>query len=552
MRLDRYSSLEFAAMSVDDLAPHLARWVVPTGNGPRNQRLNQGVPANWSAESLLASEDLVGLQGSYAKSRRASDGSEYLLRFVHRDDSPEVLWSTNFRLSQQPSGVLLEAAVARDAPRGWQLESKARPPRVIFDLVKRFEDAVRPRELVLPELCAKSDADAEALVDRLLLAPERTVPVVLVARDVFGSGSAVDLKVVASRLRGIAVVASLDGQDAVVAYERLLRERSKDLELRCFNGAVHSYGPTANIDTDHRLWLRPSLETLPLEIRSSYVGETIARHLSLDRAPAGFLYGVEDFDRRERAKSRPSWRPSTSEPAAPVDNEEVRRLREELGEVHKLLDEAGQKEAATEEARRNAIRAQEIAEHDASNEKTLRESLQKLLEEKRLARADDALDRNLRTALRTVVNSSFGTPSPYEALSILQALYPERIAVLEEALDSARTEGARFRKPAEVWSLLHRLCTGYYDGILAGGEAQAKKVFTSGEFASRGSDTEMGSDACTRDRTRRYNGNAVVMWAHLRAGGHGAAEDCLRIHFHWDPKERRIVVGHCGAHLKEA
>jgi hypothetical protein len=67
----------------------------------------------------------------------------------------------------------------------------------------------------------------------------------------------------------------------------------------------------------------------------------------------------------------------------------------------------------------------------------------------------------------------------------------------------------------------------------------------------------MDSPECERDRTRHYKDKSgverkLVMWRHLRAGGRGGPEDCLRIHFEWVPDEKRIVVGHCGAHLKEA
>ncbi len=144
------------------------------------------------------------------------------------------------------------------------------------------------------------------------------------------------------------------------------------------------------------------------------------------------------------------------------------------------------------------------------------------------------------------------TISPHDSLKLIQLLFPERVTVLQEAFQAADTDGSRFRKPGEVFDLLARLCTTYHDALVEGGDAKAKKVFTAWEYASQGSDEEVGSVACERDRTRFYNGRKLVMWKHLRAGGKGAAEDCLRIHFEWVASERRIVVGHCGAHLKEA
>lgn len=551
MRLDRYSAILFADLEPAQLAPAIAAWVVPERGPARHGRLKLGVPASWLPSALLVSDDLIGADGCSVKVRWGADRSEYLLRFVHRDEAPEVFWSTTFRLSRQSGGTLLEAAVARDVPRGWQLESKAAAPRVVLDLIQKYETAVRPRELVLPELSAKTEGDVAAIVDQLLLAPERTVPVVVVARDVFGNGSAVDLNVIARRMQGIAVVASLDGVEMTSAFERLLLERGRDADLRCFNGAIHTYGATENLDTDHRLWLRRSLETLQETIRSEYVGETLARHLSLDRAPPSVLFAVEDFDRRERdLRRKPSTRPPSSATNEGIDVLGVERMRADLGAAEALLLDVQGQAIAAEEARRAADRQREIAELEASTERSLREGLQAQLEERRAVAAAGSLSNDLRHGLRSL--ASKGAPTPLQSLQILEALFPERIAVLQEARESADVEGVRFRDHDEVWNLLLRLCTGYYDGLLKGGDTVAKQAFTKSEYAAQGSDSEMVSHACVRDRSRNYRGETLVMWPHLRAGGKGAAEDCLRIHFSWVPAERRIVIGHCGGHLKEA
>jgi hypothetical protein len=547
MRLDRYSAINFDALRPEDLAPAISAWVVPDVGPARVRRQRLGVPAAWRASSLLVTDDLIGNDGCSVKVRWAGDRSEYLLRFVHRDDNPSVLWTVMFRLSSSGGGTLLEAAVARDAPRDVHLEPTASAPRVVVDLIKAHESNVRPREMVLPQLNATTPADAVAIVDELLLRPERHVPVVLVARDVYGSGAAVDLAVIARRMQGIAVVASLDGMEATAAFASALTARGHSLDLQCFNGAVHTYGAAANIDVDHRLWLRRSLETLSEEIRSEYVGEALARHLSLDRAPPGFLFAVEDFDRAERARKRPSTRRAA---LAIGDDAGVQRLMADLEAAEKLLGEVQDQAIRAEEARRSTAQQCEVAELEASTERMLRESLQTQLVERRTSAAHAAMGADLRDGLRSLVCKT-GSPTPLQALQLLEALFPERLVVLPEALNSAEVDGARFRKPDEVFSLLLRLCTGYYDGLLKGGDTVAKQAFSKWEYAAQGSDGEVNSAACERDRTRAYKGKPLVMWAHLRAGGKGAAEDCLRIHFAWAPEDRKIVVGHCGAHLKE-
>ncbi|MFI5297706.1 MAG: hypothetical protein ACHREM_06360 [Polyangiales bacterium] len=230
---------------------------------------------------------------------------------------------------------------------------------------------------------------------------------------------------------------------------------------------------------------------------------------------------------------------------------ELARLRAELDAAGALIEEADERAARAEELRRRAEQRRETAELEASTEKLVRESIQAQFDQKRVKAAEAALDPELREALRACVHAG-RPPTPHQALQALQILYPERVAVLPEALHSAATEASRFRKPVEVLGLLVRLCTEYYEGMIGGGETAAKKAFTTTEFASRGSTTEENSEACVRERTRLYQGKAVVIWPHLRVGGHGAAEDCLRIHFAWSGEDRRIVIGHCGGHLRTA
>ena len=532
MRLDSYSAVTFAGRQPSDLAPALAAWVIGADPALRAARIRKGVRPEWEASSLLATEDLNGLHGCIVRSRWSSDRREHILQFAHRDDDdPSVRWVTTFRLTARGDDTLLESAVARDAPRGARLEPKAFGPRVVMDLLSAHDDAVRPRELTLPALQLVGDQDVVDFMELVLLEPARTVPVVVIARDVYGNGSAVDLKVIERRMQGMAVVATLDGRSAVAKFEAELADRGLGQALRCFNGAVHTYGATSEIAQKHRLWLRPSIEALPEEIRSDYVGETLARHLSLDCAPPSFVFSVEDFDRRERRR----------EVAGQVA---VPDLRRDLSAAEELLADAAARQAEAEESAREAAQRLQQAELEASTERRLREAFQAQLAERSIAGGNDAL----RESLRAVVCRQ---ASPKQALEALQYLFPERLAVLPEALASAEREGARFRRPAEVLDLLLRLATTYYDALRAGGDAQAHKVFSKSEYASKGSEGEMNSASCLHDRSRVYKGRKLVMWPHLRAGGTGAAEDCLRIHFAWFAEEARLVIGHCGAHLSE-
>ena len=443
MRLDRYSAITFEGLHPQDLAPALSAWVVPAATVARARRQKTGVPASWTAASLLLSDDLIGNDGCSVRVRWSTDHSEYLLRFIHRDDDPSVLWTILFRLSSGSAGTLLEAAVARDAPRGVHLEPTASAPRVVIDLIKTHETNVQPRELVLPPLRATTAKDAEALVTDLLLRPGRRVPVVLLARDIHGSGASIDLDTIARRMHGIAVVASLDGTQATAALSSALAANGYSRDLYCFNGAIHTYGNAANVALDHRLWLRRSLEALPDDIRSEYVGETLARHLSLDRAPPSFLFAIEDFDRRERT----SRQRHTPQPTPDLSGHDaiavvtMRRLQSDLDTAETLLAEVQSQAIQAEAAWHVAEQQRETAELEASTERMQREGLQAQLVRRRGAEAHDSLEPVLRDALRAALSGT-GSPSPMQSLHLLEALYPERLVVLPEALDSAASDGA--------------------------------------------------------------------------------------------------------------
>jgi len=49
-------------------------------------------------------------------------------------------------------------------------------------------------------------------------------------------------------------------------------------------------------------------------------------------------------------------------------------------------------------------------------------------------------------------------------------------------------------------------------------------------------------------RTFVYDGQPIEMWNTSRSATTQCSET-LRIHFEWDARRNKIVIGHCGAHL---
>lgn len=150
-----------------------------------------------------------------------------------------------------------------------------------------------------------------------------------------------------------------------------------------------------------------------------------------------------------------------------------------------------------------------------------------------------------------VINAAFEAvrnPQPETCLYLLELTFPDRIIVLESASKSAR-ESASFSKTQKLSDLLFRLATEYYDKIISGPDSQARQVFGNSEFAAQESETVANNTELLRKRTFDYRGTSTPMLKHLKIGVNDSVVDTIRVHFHWDSENKKIVIGYCGPHL---
>ena len=135
-----------------------------------------------------------------------------------------------------------------------------------------------------------------------------------------------------------------------------------------------------------------------------------------------------------------------------------------------------------------------------------------------------------------------------EGLSLVGALYPDRLIILDSAMASAReSDKAMFEYGLKAYELLRRLAGDYWQILMDGGsDQQAKEVFGQNIYTAK----EGRLSASGRSlRTFSYRGKAMFMEKHLRYGVKDSAATTLRIHFEWIADEGKIVIGHCGKHL---
>jgi hypothetical protein len=89
----------------------------------------------------------------------------------------------------------------------------------------------------------------------------------------------------------------------------------------------------------------------------------------------------------------------------------------------------------------------------------------------------------------------------------------------------------------EYWQKLH-------DGK---GDGEAKNVFGSSYAANEAAALRKEG---LRKGTFQYQGSPVQMLKHLKIGYKDSVAETLRIHFEWFADMEKIVIGHCGKHLK--
>lgn len=141
-----------------------------------------------------------------------------------------------------------------------------------------------------------------------------------------------------------------------------------------------------------------------------------------------------------------------------------------------------------------------------------------------------------------------GSMSLYQALEMIQVMFPERITVLPSAFSSAKeSDAGMFRHPEKAFSFLSKLATDYWEILANGGsEQQAKGAF--GPNAYSATENNLTTNG-KKLRTFLYDGNKVLMEKHLKYGVKDSLATTLRIHFKWFDAEGKVVIGHCGKHL---
>lgn len=479
------------------------------------------VPAGWTgadepdAAKAVRFLSLSGTQGAaWAAETDELDGE-----FSRRR------WHTRIGLAPAgDGGCILNVQVSHYAVNGffgYQRSPLPSVPRVVRDIladggldVRIGTSRVSAEEIYLDADTLRGDF-MPSLTDRA-----RCLPIVLMTTDEDGKTPVWDATELASKLVGMATVYVIDMRDGslVQAFRDLLPDRTPAGRYRIGRSAVMVYRPGIDLSTEESLsactlFTRHRIERYAAGGRDGFINvlmQGLGR--GIDARP-GDVAGIGDVlwlrsraeserqgERIERLRSRAK---AAAEPVADIDG-----LRAEIARLRS--DAEAWEEIATDQDR---------CYSDATA---------------RVAECLQAIPRDLA-----------------DLLKLARSIWPDRIVVLPEAMDSAKSYDGNL---AEEWDIVRGAATALY-GLLFEDDGCEGQV--ADEFQRRtGYELTFSESSATRARVdlmkmreRSYRGRTVDISAHIKGR---SQKNSFRLHFYIDRENELIVIGHAGCHMKTA
>lgn len=491
------------------------------------------VPAGWTAADepdAAKAVRFLGLSGAQGAAW-AVEADELDGEFSRRR------WHTRIGLAPAgDGGCILNVQVSHYAVNGffgYQRNPLPSVPRVVRDILANGKLDVRigasrvsVEEIYLDADTLKRDF-MPSLTDRA-----RCLPIVLMTTDDDGKTPVWDATELASKLVGMATVYVIDMRDGVLvqAFRDLLPDRTPAGRYRIGRSAVMVYRPGIDLSTEDSLsactlFTRHRVERYAAGGRDGFINvlmQGLGR--GIDSRP-GDVAGIGDvLWLRSRAESE-------------RQGERIERLRS---------DAEAWEEIATDQERSYSDATAKVDE--------LTRTVQRLEGEKR------ALER--KAAQCAAPSHDDGAARVAECLQVIprdladllklaRSIWPDRIVVLPEAMDSAKSYDGDL---AEEWDIVRGAATALYGLLFEDDDCEGR---VADEFQRRtGYELTFSESSATRARAdlmkmreRSYGGRTVDISAHIKGR---SQKNTLRLHFYIDRENELIVIGHAGCHMKTA
>ena len=483
------------------------------------------VPAGWTAADepdAAKAVRFLGLSGAQGAAW-AVEADELDGEFSRRR------WHTRIGLAPAgDGGCILNVQVSHYAVNGffgYQRNPLPSVPRVVRDILANGKLDVRigasrvsVEEIYLDADTLKRDF-MSSLTDRA-----RCLPIVLMTTDDDGKTPVWDATELASKLVGMATVYVIDMRDGalVQAFRDLLPDRTPAGRYRIGRSAVMVYRPGIDLSGEESLsactlFTRHRIERYAAGGRDGFINvlmQGLGR--GIDARP-GDVAGIGDVlwlrsraGRRYRRAARGERAPACRCRGLGGDRD---------GPGAELFRRHGKGGRAHED--RPAPRRREARARTQGGAARVAECLQ-------------SIPRDLT-----------------DLLKLARSIWPERIVVLPEAMDSAKSYDGNL---AEEWDIVRSTATALY-GLLFEDDGCEGQV--ADEFQRRtGYELTFSESSATRARAdlmkmreRSYGGRTVDISAHIKGR---SQKNTFRLHFYIDRENELIVIGHAGCHMKTA
>lgn len=446
-------------------------------------------------------------------------------------------WHTRIGLAPAgDGGCILNVQVSHYAVNGffgYQRSPLPSVPRVVRDIladggldVRIGTSRVSAEEIYLDADTLRGDF-MPSLTDRA-----RCLPIVLMTTDDDGKTPVWDATELASKLVGMATVYVIDMRDGslVQAFRDLLPDRTPAGRYRIGRSAVMVYRPGIDLSTEESLsactlFTRHRIERYAaggcdgfINVLMQGLGRGIDAR-SGDVAGIGdvlWLRSRADIDglRAEIARLR-----SDAEAWEEIATDQERSYSDATAKVDELTRTVQRLEGEKRALERKAAQCAAPSEDDGAA---------------RVAECLQAIPRDLT-----------------DLLKLARSIWPNRIVVLPEAMDSAKSYDGNL---AEEWDIVRGAATALY-GLLFEDDGCEGQV--ADEFQRRtGYELTFSESSATRARVdlmkmreRSYCGRTVDISAHIKGR---SQKNSFRLHFYIDRENELIVIGHAGCHMKTA
>lgn len=459
------------------------------------------------------------------------------IKYSHKDSKVNGrLWITEVGLRRQAIDKELQVSVLldyEDVSAGFDHPVPTRP-QIIPELIRKLRPSISDKTIG-HDIKILDNADTATWFWWDIERPDRNHPIIVVSPTSEGF-YLIDPGKLMSQLIGIAQIVQIPPGSNTFKIEKEIGRN-----YIAYNGAVNIILPEYKGNIRSQKILPDEINQWVLEPDDFHIKNIFSRityHTNLSNSRLHISLETVKDENRSRKLSRYKNEAKLSGDS----NAYIQLLEEEEGKLRERL--------ASLEKHNETIFIEK--EDEIAKLKFDIESLKSNLKQANIARYDATESESL-IPLRESIYQVFvlNNPALIDALRVIQYLHPENVVILDTAWDSAE-KAEDFRNGSKIFSLLQKLADNYYKALIEGkGDTEAKNIFGKDIFAAKESKSVGNNKTARQQRTFIYEGKEIVMEKHLRVGIKESDAETARIHFHWDAQKKKIVIGHCGPHLKQ-